>query len=343
MRLLKLFLLLWMVCLVVPACASPTADLPQEIIATQPPATPETADPIAEVLSQNPELALFVNAMISAGVLAQLEGDGPFTVFAPTNEAFSKIGLATFQIDPIVLQQVMSYHVVRERVMVADGVTAVSFPTLYGESITFSGENSTPKVNYATITTADIPASNGVIHIVNAVLLPSEQNEAEKSVWGTLVNDGRFSRLVALMGGSETMYLLRFNDAADAFLAPTDEAFAAIPSDITDLFSQPDSYDLLFSFLTLTPDGWPRGTPLTTADMIEMGEIPTRVARSAPGFGASGFANGFEKLPVIETADGLMIGDAHVLEGDILANNGIIHVIDKVLLPEALLNPTQQP
>jgi uncharacterized surface protein with fasciclin (FAS1) repeats len=327
-----LFGLLCLFSVVLGGCTGPApADpLPEEVIAANP--SPDADLPnLITVLSEDPNLVLFINALSSAGVLSVLEGEGPYTVFAPTNDAFTQLGVATSQIEPATLQQVIAYHVVPGRLTTADVAANPSAATLQGEPVTLGQEGDVMTVNYATVTEAGIAAANGVIHVVNKVLLPSERDATQKSVWGTLVNDGRFTALVDLMGGSEAMYTLRFTDFADAFLAPTDEAFAALAPDVQQMLSSDEfADDALFDLLILAPDGWPRGTPLMTSDMIAMGEAQTRVVE--PG-GVSGFASGFFKLPVTTGANGLMVGEALVVEGDIVAANGVIHAIDMVLIP----------
>lgn len=327
-----LFVCVWSV-----SCTGQSAvDTTVEIIATAPSLSAAPEESIVDILGSDPHLVLFVNALSTAGVLPVLDGDGPFTVLAPTNDAFTKIGLATSQIDSTALQTMVGYHVIPGKVTAAEGISAVYAATLQGDSATFSQEGTETKINYALITQADIPASNGVVHIIDAVLLPANSGAAQKSVWETLVGDGRFSQLVALMGGSRVMYTLHFDNFADAFLAPTDEAFAKLaPGTLENLLQTEEDADYLFNYWVLAPGGWPRGTPLTLADILEMGAMETHTTRLAEQPGTVGFI-GFEELEAVGTVDNMTIGGANVVEGDILATNGIIHAIDTVLIPPAL-------
>ena len=126
---------------------------------------------------------------------------------------------------------------------------------------------------------------------------------------------------------------LRFKENYDAILAPTDEAFAKMPANVTSyLENNPHDYEFVALFHLLSPDGWPQGTDLTVADLIAQETIQTRVANSGSGFGF-----GFEELTVAQTEAGVTIGGAQIIEGDIDANNGIVHVVDTVLIPEAIM------
>jgi uncharacterized surface protein with fasciclin (FAS1) repeats len=116
-----------------------------------------------------------VAAVQAASLVDTLKGDGPFTVFAPTDEAFAKLPAGTVEgllKDPKALSNILLYHVVPGKVMasqVADGLTA---KTAQGSNVTFSIVDGKAKINDATIVTTDIETSNGVIHVIDSVILP---------------------------------------------------------------------------------------------------------------------------------------------------------------------------
>ncbi len=116
-----------------------------------------------------------VSLVQEAGLADELSGAGPLTVFAPTDEAFAAVPeetLAQLQEDPELLRRVLLYHVV-EGDVTADQVTGIdSAPSLAGPDLSFSTDDGSVLVNDATVTMADVLASNGVIHVVDAVLLP---------------------------------------------------------------------------------------------------------------------------------------------------------------------------
>ena len=118
-----------------------------------------------------------VAAVKAAGLVDTLKGPGPFTVFAPTDEAFAKLPAGT--LDSLLkpenkekLQSILTYHVVPGKVMAKDVVKLKSAKTVEGRSVSVSTHGGGVKINNATVTKADIAASNGVIHVVDTVILP---------------------------------------------------------------------------------------------------------------------------------------------------------------------------
>jgi uncharacterized surface protein with fasciclin (FAS1) repeats len=136
--------------------------------ATEPATTEETTTEAFSTL---------VAAVAAAGLVETLQGEGPFTVFAPTNDAFAALpaGLVDKLLLPEnkdLLVKILTYHVVSGAVMAAD-VTAGDVPTVEGQNITITTDMGV-KVNGANVVTTDIVASNGVIHVIDAVILPPD-------------------------------------------------------------------------------------------------------------------------------------------------------------------------
>jgi uncharacterized surface protein with fasciclin (FAS1) repeats len=116
-----------------------------------------------------------VSAVQAAGLVDTLKGAGPFTVFAPTDEAFAKLPAGTVEgllKDIPQLKKILTYHVVSGKVMAADVVKLKSAKTVEGSDVTIDASNGV-KVNTATVTTPDVETDNGVIHIIDSVLLPA--------------------------------------------------------------------------------------------------------------------------------------------------------------------------
>lgn len=132
---------------------------------------------IVDVASGNPDFSTLVAAVGAAGLVETLQGPGPFTVFAPTNDAFAALpaGLVDKLLLPEnkdVLVQILTYHVVSGAVMAAD-VAAGEVPSVEGSPITVTVDGGTVKLNdSATVIATDVMASNGVIHVIDAVILP---------------------------------------------------------------------------------------------------------------------------------------------------------------------------
>jgi len=108
-----------------------------------------------------------------------LKGPGPFTVFAPTDAAFAKLPagtLATLLKDPKgELTRILTYHVVPGKVMAADITDGMTAKTVEGDTLKFTIKDGKVYVNGAQVTTADVPASNGVIHVIDGVLIPPKK------------------------------------------------------------------------------------------------------------------------------------------------------------------------
>ncbi|HKM54507.1 MAG TPA: fasciclin domain-containing protein [Isosphaeraceae bacterium] len=116
-----------------------------------------------------------LTAATEAGLVDTLKGDGPFTMFAPTDEAFAKVPeemLNALLRDKAKLKEVLLYHVVQGKVMAADAVKLDSAKTVQGQPIMIKAQGGKVMINNAQVTSADIKASNGVIHVINSVLLP---------------------------------------------------------------------------------------------------------------------------------------------------------------------------
>jgi uncharacterized surface protein with fasciclin (FAS1) repeats len=115
-----------------------------------------------------------VKAVKAAGLVDTLKGEGPFTVFAPTDAAFAKLPAGTVEsllADKEKLAQVLSYHVVPGKVLSTD-ITTGAVPTVQGQSLNVVSQRGSVKVNEAQVVKADVLASNGVIHVIDTVVLP---------------------------------------------------------------------------------------------------------------------------------------------------------------------------
>ncbi|MEH2031712.1 MAG: fasciclin domain-containing protein [Nostoc sp.] len=115
-----------------------------------------------------------VTAITTAGLDTALKGSGPFTVFAPTDEAFSKLPSGTVEAlleDVIELRKVLEYHVVAQKIVAVDLAQLSEVTTTQGTDLKIDSNNGV-KVNEATVVTPDVSADNGVIHVIDQVLIP---------------------------------------------------------------------------------------------------------------------------------------------------------------------------
>lgn len=131
---------------------------------------------IAQIVATNPNFSTLLAAVQAAGLVQTLSGPGPFTVFAPTNQAFAKIPKADLDkllADKAALTKVLTYHVVAGRVPSSQVVTLKEAKTLEGQNVTIAVKDGKVILNgNSTVTAVDIQASNGIIHVIDTVLLP---------------------------------------------------------------------------------------------------------------------------------------------------------------------------
>ena len=130
---------------------------------------------VAETLAATPELSTLSGLVIKAGLGSTLNGTGPFTVFAPSNAAFAKVPAKTMEDlgkDPARLAAVLTYHVVPGKVMAADVKTNSNVKTVNGANIAVSKAGEFVTVEDGMVQTADIAATNGVVHVIDSVLIP---------------------------------------------------------------------------------------------------------------------------------------------------------------------------
>ncbi len=254
-----------------------------------------------------------VKAVQAAGLVETLKGEGPLTVFAPTDAAFAKLPegtVAALLNDLPKLRAVLKYHVVAGKVQAADVVQLKSAKTMLGQSVRVNASDGV-KINDANVVKTDILCSNGVIHVIDAVLLPQDDllDVAHKA--------GAFKTLSTAVYAAGLADALRGPGPFTVF-APTDEAFAKLPEGtVAALLKQPDKLKAVLTYHVVSGK-------LTAEDVVKLKE-----AKTLQG----------QKL-AIDTSAGVKVNNAKVVQTDVAAANGVIHVIDTVLLPSAASEAT---
>ncbi len=251
-----------------------------------------------------------VQAVQAAGLEETLRGEGPFTVFAPTDEAFDALPEGTLESlleDEEALTAVLTYHVVAGEYMAEDVVSMDSAQTVQGESVTFDTMDGV-MINDANIVQTDIQASNGVIHVIDKVLLPPSM--VEKDIVDTAVAAGSFNTLVQAVQAAGLEETLRGEGPFTVF-APTDEAFDALPEGT--LESLLEDEEALANVLTYH---------VVAGEYLAEDVVSMDSAQTVQG-----------DMIMFDTTGGVMVNDANVVQTDIQATNGVIHVIDTVLIP----------
>jgi transforming growth factor-beta-induced protein len=320
---------------VLSACAVPPAPTPTPAPTTPPPQPTETPTPdIVEVAVAAGNFKTLASALQAAGLVETLKGEGPFTVFAPTDEAFAKLDKAL--LDDLLkpenkdtLVAILTYHVVPGRVTAADVVKLTSAKTVQGEEITIKVDGNTVMVNDAKVTQTDIAARNGVIHVIDTVILPPTVTEKlaapAQDIVEVAVAAGNFKTLAAALEAAGLVETLKGEGPFTVF-APTDEAFAKLDKALLDDLLKPENKDTLVAILTyhVVPG------KVTAADVVKLTS-----AKTVQG----------EEITIKVEGDTVMVNDAKVTQTDIAARNGVIHVIDTVILPptvaEKLAAPAQ--
>lgn len=300
--------------------------------ATAEPTDEPTAEPteaaamtIVEIAAADERFTTLVAAVQAAGLAETLSGEGPFTVFAPTNDAFAALPEGT--VDTLLLPEnkqqlvdILTYHVVPGKVTAADVVNLDEADTVLGQPVSIRTDMGKVYINDAEVLITDIEASNGVIHVIDSVILP-EAAEGEAAAAGaemmdivnTAVADGRFTTLAAALEAAGLVETLKGEGPFTVF-APTDDAFAALPAGTLDSLLLPENKDQLTSILTYHVVAG----KVMAADVVELTEAET-----------------VQGSPVqVRVEDGkVFINDAEVIITDIETSNGVIHVIDSVILP----------
>ena len=273
---------------------------------------------IVEVAQSEPTLSTLVNAIGAAGLSNTLQGPGPFTVFAPTNAAFEKLDpttLNTIISTPSLLTALLQYHVVSGEVYSAD-LSNGAVPTLLsGKSVNVSIAGGTVTLNGSSkVTMADVGASNGVIHIIDEVLLP--EDFVAQTIVQIAAGNPDFSILVSALGKPELADLLAAaNDPTQdlTVFAPTNAAFEGV----LDALGKESIDDIPVTLLREIVAYHILGTAVTSSELTN-GDVETLL----PG-----------ESVTVDLTDGVKINSSNVTAPDIEAVNGVIHVVDGVLLP----------
>lgn len=280
---------------------------------------------IVEQAQETASLSTLVTAIQAAGLVETLSGEGPFTVFAPTNDAFAALpdGVLDMLLQPEnkdKLAAILTYHVVSGKIMSTDLQDGQTAATVQGEEISV-GTTDGVTINGATVTTADIEVSNGVVHIIDEVILPptvvAEMEAANngKNIVELAIGAENLSTLVAAVQAGGLVETLS-GDGPFTVFAPTNDAFAALPDGVLDMLLLPENQEKLVAILTYhVVAGKVMSTDLQdgqTAATVQGDEIK------------------------VDLSDGAKINGAAVVAADVEATNGVVHIIDKVILPPSL-------
>ena len=278
----------------------------------------ENEKSVVQVATSNDDFSILVEALTKADLVTALQGDGPFTVFAPTNQAFEDLFTALNvngieDLSAETLKPILLYHVV------GAAAKSSSLNTGYYETLNTTAPDEEKvkilveiggnvMINGSTkVTAADIEASNGVVHVIDKVLLPP-------TVVALAISNANFSILVDAVVKAGLVDALKAEGPFTIF-APTNAAFEALfielnVSGIMDLSAEALTPILLYHVVSGN----------VTSKMVSTGMVPT--------------LNQDAELDVKASESGVMInGSSNVIAVDVQGTNGVIHALDKVLLP----------
>ncbi len=314
---------------------------------------------IVETAQNTESLSSLVAALAKADenddsdLIGTLSGDGPFTVFAPTNDAFNALLSSLDGFDSLedfdtpeertLLATILQYHVIAGTAAASTDLSDdQELTTVQGENLTVSLDGGVflddATDNNAEVTLPDVMASNGIVHVINKVLLPQVVIDALNA---ENMND-ESQNLVEIVVEAETLTVLEAavikaglaetlaGDGPFTVFAPTDNAFVALLEALGDDYNSLDDFDTEEEIALLT-------------DILLYHVVPAKVLEADLAAGDVATALADNSLEIIADGDSFVIGDAsdtnaNITATDIMASNGVAHLIDKVLLPQSAID-----
>jgi uncharacterized surface protein with fasciclin (FAS1) repeats len=267
---------------------------------------------VVDIIVNSPEHETLEAAVIAAGLADDLSGDGPFTVFAPTDDAFAALPEGTLEAlleDPSgLLTDILLYHVVGAKALSTDLSDGQMITTLYGKDVevTINGEG--VFINDAEVIIADLEADNGVVHVIDAVLMPPAKTTVVDIIVGSPDHDTLEAAVIAAELADDLS-----GDGPFTVFAPTDAAFAALPEGTLEALLEDPTGDLANILLYHVV-----GAKALSSDLSDGQMIATLLGK---------------EVEVTINGEGVFINNAKVTVADLEADNGVVHVIDAVLIP----------
>lgn len=278
---------------------------------------------IVDAAVSNGNFTTLVTALQATGLDTTLaDTESSFTVFAPTDDAFALLGQDTINAllaDTETLSDILTYHVISSEV---NSTTAISLAgttvdMVNGDAIGLSLDGESLLVNTATVITADIQTDNGIIHVIDAVLLPPEDMvQPTANIVETAVANGNFTTLVAALQATNLDTVLADESETFTVFAPTDDAFALIGEETINTLLE--NTDVLSSILL--------------QHVVSGAAVNSVTAFSLNGTTVETASMANIALNINTMTDMLMFGGANIVMKDIYTTNGVIHVIDAVVV-----------
>ena len=277
------------------------------------------SEDIVTTAAGNGSFRTLVNLVVAAGLDDDLRGEGPFTVFAPTDEAFAKLPKGTVEtlLKPENRQQlasILSYHVVAQSIKVPlrsrNSHRLTSAKTLQGSKLAFTRAGKQVSVNGAKIVARDVRASNGYIQVIDSVLMPP----VRKTIVSVAGDAGQFKTLLAAAKAAGLAEALGGKGPFTVF-APTDKAFAKLPKGAVESLLKKENRDKL-------------------AALLKYHVVPSKVSLKNAVYSKSAKTLNGARVKVSLRDGRVFVNEAGVISNDVDAGNGLIHIIDSVLMSE---------
>jgi uncharacterized surface protein with fasciclin (FAS1) repeats len=280
----------------------------------------EPTNTILDIVVNSDDHNTLEAAVVAAGLQTALSGEGPLTVFAPTDAAFAALPAGTVDAllaDPTgALTQVLLYHAVAGQAFSTDLTDGMMIATIQGQDVTVTINANGVFINDAQVIVADIIADNGVVHVIDAVLVP-ELNPEPTTVVDIIVNSANHNTLEAAVIAAGLADDLS-GDGPFTVFAPTDAAFAALPAGVIDALLADPTGALTQVLLYHVVAGEALSSSLSNGQTIT----------TLQG----------QDVTVSITGGNVFINNAQVIMADLVADNGVVHVIDAVLTPSTSVN-----
>lgn len=276
------------------------------------------------------EFTTLAAALQSAGLIDTLKGTGPFTVFAPTDAAFNKLPSGTVEelLKPenkALLTNILKYHVSDKKMMAKDVIAMTSITMLNGETANIEVKGNKVSIDGADIIITDIETSNGIIHVIDTIMVPGvdikppslmdkkEISTADKDIIDTAIADGNFKTFIAAVEAAGLKDALKAAGPFTVFV-PSDKAFAKLPKGTLEDLLKPENKDKLIDILKYhVVDKKLMATDVSSMSTLQM-------------------LNGKTADISIKNKK-IDIDGANISSTDIMASNGVIHVIDDLMMP----------
>ncbi len=266
------------------------------------------ADSVIDVARGAGSFGTLLAAVSAAGLEDDLRGGGPITVLAPSDEAFAKLPKGAVEgllKDLPKLRAVLKHHVLPGKHYSREIAAMESARTLLGQTVSIRVASPIRINGHATVIKADIEAANGLIHVIDEVILPADD------VVDVARSAGAFGTLLRAVDAAGLTDTLRGEGPFTVF-APSDEAFGRLPAaTLEGLLGDPEKLKSVLLYHVVPGK-------VMAADVVKLSEASTALGKTVR----------------IDASDGVKIQGAKVLKTDIEAANGVIHVIDQVIVPE---------